>query len=96
MNKYVEILGRRIGAGYPTYIVAEMPANNNQDFDAAVEIIKAAKTAGADADKIQTYNNDTLTTDCDNKYCRIDKGRWCAVNFLRILTAEGCRIFQQV
>ena len=55
MKQCIEINRRRIGEGYPTYIVAEMSANHNQDFNQAVKIIKAAKEAGADAVKLQTY-----------------------------------------
>jgi sialic acid synthase SpsE len=42
MRNYVEINKRRIGPGEPVYIVAEMSANHNQDFDKAVQIIKSA------------------------------------------------------
>jgi pseudaminic acid synthase len=73
---YIEINGRRIGPGYPTYIIAEMSANHNQDFNQAVEIIKAAKKAGADAVKLQTYTPDTMTIDCDNEYFRIKGTIW--------------------
>lgn len=71
MNKEMIINGKAIGPGHPTYIVAEMSANHNQDFSQAVELIKAAKLAGADAVKLQTYTPDTLTIDCDAKYFRI-------------------------
>ena len=74
MNTYLEINGRRIGPGYSTYVVAEMSANHNRSFDDAVKIIKAAKAAGADAIKIQTYTPDTMTIDCQNPYFRIGKG----------------------
>ena len=73
---YIEIGGRRIGPGYPTYIVAEMSANHNQDYDQAVKILKAAKNAGADAVKLQTYTADTLTIDCDNEYFQIKGTLW--------------------
>ncbi len=63
-----------IGAGHPTYVIAEMSANHNQDFDAAVRILHAAKESGADAVKLQTYTPETLTIDCHNKYFRIGKG----------------------
>ena len=68
------INGRVIGSGNSTYIVAELSANHNQDFNQAVELIKAAKEAGADAIKLQTYTPDTITIDCDNEYFRIGKG----------------------
>ena len=64
---FIEINGRRIGPGSPTYIVAEMSANHGQRFDDAVRIIEAAKAAGADAVKLQTYTPDTITLDSREK-----------------------------
>ncbi|MBI5725992.1 MAG: pseudaminic acid synthase [Planctomycetes bacterium] len=63
-----------IGPGRPVYVVAELSANHHQKYDEAVELVRAAKQAGADAVKIQTYTPDTLTIDCDNEYFRIGKG----------------------
>ena len=74
MTTSIEIAGRRIGVGQPTYVIAEMSANHNQDFDAAVRIVRAAKDAGADAIKLQTYTPDTLTIDSRNEHFRIGKG----------------------
>ena len=62
------------GPGTPVYIIAEMSANHNQDFDTAVRILHAAQESGADAVKLQTYTPDTLTIDCHNEYFRIGKG----------------------
>lgn len=62
---FVEINGRRIGPGYPTYIVAEMSGNHNQDRVRALEIIHMVKENGADAIKLQTYTPGTMTIDCD-------------------------------
>ncbi len=59
---------------FKTFIVAELSANHNHSFDLAVKTIKAAKDAGADAIKLQTYTPDTITIDCDNKYFRIQQG----------------------
>lgn len=72
----IENNSREIGQGRPTYIIAEMSANHNQSFDRAVEVIEAAKEAGADAIKVQTYTPDTLTIDCDNEYFRIKGTLW--------------------
>ncbi len=67
---------RKIGKGFETYIVAEMSANHNQDFRRAVKIIEAAKKAGADAIKIQTYTAETITLKCDNDHFRINGTIW--------------------
>lgn len=56
------------------YIVAELSANHRQEFDRAVELVKAAKAAGADAVKLQTYTPDTMTICCDNRHFQIGKG----------------------
>ncbi len=74
MKKEFIIGKRKIGDNQPVYIIAEMSANHNQDFEQAVKIIHAAKEAGADAIKIQTYTADTITIDCANEYFQIGKG----------------------
>tara|TARA_Y100001958_G_C21248715_1_gene581902 strand:- start:24968 stop:26002 length:1035 start_codon:yes stop_codon:yes gene_type:complete len=56
-----------------TLIIAELSANHNQNLDTAIETIKAAKRAGADCIKLQTYTADTLTID-SNKEDFIIKG----------------------
>ena len=74
MATHITINGRRIGPGEPTYVIAEMSANHNQDFAEAVRIIQAAKEAGADAVKLQTYTPDTMTINCDNRFFRVGAG----------------------
>lgn len=59
-----------------TFIIAEMSANHNQHKDIALETIKAAKKAGADAIKIQTYTSETMTLDCDKPDFVLGKGLW--------------------
>lgn len=65
---------RRIGAGNPTYIIAELSANHGQDFDQAVRLVHAAKEAGADAVKLQTYTADTLTIRSERPEFRVGGG----------------------
>jgi pseudaminic acid synthase len=63
-----------IGNHSPCFIIAELSANHNGNLDVAIETIKAAKRAGADAIKLQTYTPDTLTIDCENDYFQINEG----------------------
>jgi len=74
LSSYIEIAGRRIGAGHPAYVIAELSANHNRNFDDAVELVRAAKEAGADAVKLQTYTADTITIDSDKEYFRVGGG----------------------
>jgi pseudaminic acid synthase len=74
MTMCIEIGKRRIGPGSPAYCIAEVSANHNQDYDQAVRIIRAAKDAGADAIKLQTYTADTITIASDREEFRIGGG----------------------
>jgi pseudaminic acid synthase len=74
MSESLQIGGRRIGPGQPTYIIAELSGNHNQNYDEAVRLVHAAKEAGADAIKLQTYTADTLTIRSDREYFRIGGG----------------------
>jgi len=74
MNKYFKIGNTPVGENAPAFIVAEISGNHNQDYGRAVEIIHAAKEAGADAVKLQTYTADTITLDCDDPCFQINEG----------------------
>lgn len=70
--------------GNQTYIIAEMSANHAGSIERAKEIIHAAKEAGANCIKIQTYTPDTMTIDCNNKYFNIDNGTWKGENLYQL------------
>jgi pseudaminic acid synthase len=85
-----EIGRHRVGPGSPVYVVAELSANHNQDFDQAVRIVQAAKDAGADAVKLQTYTADTITIRCDREQFRIGGGTLWDGRTLYELYSEAC------
>jgi N-acetylneuraminate synthase len=70
----IRIGDRLIGPGAPAYVVAELSANHAQDFNQAVRLVRAAKDAGADAVKLQTYTADTLTLRSDRPEFRVGGG----------------------
>ena len=59
----LKILNTKISSKHKPFIIAEMSGNHNQSLDRALEIVKAAAEAGADALKLQTYTADSLTLD---------------------------------
>jgi pseudaminic acid synthase len=73
-NRHIQICGRKIGLEMPVYIIAELSANHHQDFERAARLIDAAKDAGADAVKLQTYTPDTITIHSDRSEFRIGGG----------------------
>jgi N-acetylneuraminate synthase len=70
------INGRKIGANYPPYIIAELSANHNGKLQKALDTISKVKTCGADAVKLQTYTADTMTIDSDHEDFCIKGGLW--------------------
>jgi pseudaminic acid synthase len=58
------------------FIIVELSGNHNGDIRRAFTLIEAAKDAGADAVKLQTYTADTITIDCDKDDFMIKGGLW--------------------
>lgn len=72
----ISIASRPIGPGHPPYVIAEMSGNHNGDINRAFALLQAAKDAGADAVKLQTYMADTITLDHDGPEFVIKGGLW--------------------
>ena len=59
---FVEIAGRRIGAGQPCFVIAEAGVNHNGNIELAKNLIDVAKKSGADAVKFQTFRSDLVVS----------------------------------
>ncbi len=84
MNPTIHIGNREIGQGLPVYVIAEMSANHGRDFDRATQVIMAAKEAGADAIKLQTYTPDTMTIDCRGGHFTVQGTAWNGRNLYEL------------
>ena len=66
------------------FIIAELSANHNGNIETAIETIRAAKRAGADCIKLQTYTADTITIDCDKDDFLIKGTIWEGKNLYKL------------
>lgn len=72
----IRIKNREISINNPPFIIAELSANHGGSISKALSAIKSAKSAGADAIKIQTYNADTMTIKSCKEDFKIKDGLW--------------------
>lgn len=82
--KSMKIADFEIGLSSKVFVIAELSANHNQSIDTAIETIKAAKRAGADCIKLQTYTADTLTIDSDKEDFLIKGTIWKGKNYYQL------------
>jgi pseudaminic acid synthase len=76
---------KEIGHNKPCFIIAELSANHNGSLKTAIETVRAAKRAGADCIKLQTYRPDTITIDCDKDDFLIRSGSiWDGKNYFQL------------
>jgi N-acetylneuraminate synthase len=69
-----KIGSREIGAENPAYLIAELSANHNRNYEQAANLVQAARRCGADAVKLQTYTADTLTIRSNGPEFRVGGG----------------------
>ena len=77
MSNHITIAGRKVGAKYPPYLIAELSCNHNGDVDKLLDLVHAADESGADAVKFQLYTASDMTIECDKPDFRLDK-KWGA------------------
>lgn len=79
-----KIAQRSLGPSAPVFIIAELSANHNGSLEVAIETVKAAKRAGADCIKLQTYTADTITIDSEKEDFIIKGTIWEGKNLYQL------------
>lgn len=87
--KSFHIANREVGEGFPVFVIAELSANHNGSLQQAIATIRAAKKAGADAIKLQTYTADTITLDVQENDFLIQQGGIWDGRYLHALYQEA-------
>ncbi len=87
MIQEVKIDGVVISPDSRPYVIAELSANHNGNVKFATKLIESAKTAGADAVKIQTYRADTITLDVKKQEFLIREGLWAGQSLYELYEA---------
>jgi pseudaminic acid synthase len=85
----IKIGNTTVGIGLPTYIIAEVSANHQQDIERAKSTVRAAASAGVNAVKFQTYHPDLITFDSKSSVFHIDHGTTWDGRTLHSVYSEG-------
>ena len=80
----MKIENYEINKSSKVFIIAELSANHNGSITTAIQTIKAAKRAGADCIKLQTYTADTLTINSDKEDFLIKGTIWEGKNYYQL------------
>ena len=80
----MKINEKEIGSGSDVFIIAELSANHNGSLETALQTIQAAKRAGADCIKLQTYTADTITIDSQKEDFVIKGTIWDGKNYYEL------------
>ena len=81
----MKIANYQISGSSPVFIIAELSANHSGSLTTAIETVKAAKRAGADCIKLQTFTADTITLKCEKEDFKINQGTLWDGQFLHDL-----------
>lgn len=91
-NLNLNIANRKIGRGLMPYIIAEVSGNHNGKIENAKSLIKIAKSAGADAAKLQTYTADSITINSNKPEFTLKTGTWAGKHIYEVYSQASTPI----
>ena len=93
MNKEFSIAGRKIGPDHPPFVMAEVGINHEGKIAKALQLVDAAKAAGAEVVKFQCHITEQEMVPTDMKPGKISKERlWDIIKRCELSAAEELRV----